>query len=87
MPVNGKAKKRVDDLDKCGYDNYWKDFDLVMELGIQFLRYGPPIYTTYPGFLLYQTCISYKDARRLYDKYIDHTCTGNHAHGFYLSSS
>ena len=47
-PVVGKARKRVDELEKCGhYVNWKKDFDLVTELGIEFLRYGPPIHHTY----------------------------------------
>lgn len=38
------------ELDNCGHYKYWKkDFDLVKELGINFLRYGPPIYTTFLG--------------------------------------
>src|SRR5207253_2428411 len=54
VPVIGKAKKRVDELEKCGHYNYWqKDFDLVKELGVHFLRYGPPIYSTYLGHQKY----------------------------------
>ena len=50
VPVVGQAKRRVDELEKCGHYKYWqKDFDLVKELGIQFLRYGPPIYKTFLG--------------------------------------
>ncbi|WP_375416700.1 family 1 glycosylhydrolase [uncultured Hymenobacter sp.] len=41
---------RQDELEKCGHYQYWrKDFDLVEELGIKFLRYGPPIHTTFLG--------------------------------------
>jgi beta-glucosidase/6-phospho-beta-glucosidase/beta-galactosidase len=47
-PVINNGKKRVDELEKCGhYKNWQKDFDLVKELGIRFLRYGPPIHKTY----------------------------------------
>ncbi len=49
-PTINNGKTRVDELDKCGHYKYWKkDFDLVKELGINFLRYGPPIHTTFLG--------------------------------------
>ncbi|MEO6868403.1 MAG: family 1 glycosylhydrolase [Ginsengibacter sp.] len=43
---------RVDEMEKCGhYKNWQTDFLLVKELGIEFLRYGPPYYKTHtaPG--------------------------------------
>lgn len=41
---------RVDELEKCGHYQHWRrDFDCVQELGLQFLRYGPPIHTTWRG--------------------------------------
>ena len=41
---------RQDELEKCGHYQHWKkDFDLVDELGIRFLRYGPPIHKTFMG--------------------------------------
>lgn len=49
-PTIDHGKTRVDELDKCGHYTYWKrDFELVKELGINFLRYGPPIHTTFLG--------------------------------------
>jgi beta-glucosidase/6-phospho-beta-glucosidase/beta-galactosidase len=48
---NGKTK-RVDEMEKTDhYKNWEKDFGLVKELGIEFLRYGPPYYKTHlaPG--------------------------------------
>jgi beta-glucosidase/6-phospho-beta-glucosidase/beta-galactosidase len=48
---DGKIK-RVDEMEKTGHYTYWKkDFDLVKEMGIEFLRYGPPYYKTHlaPG--------------------------------------
>jgi beta-glucosidase/6-phospho-beta-glucosidase/beta-galactosidase len=49
-PTIDNGRTRVDELEKCGHYTYWrKDFDLVQELGIQFLRYGPPIHTTWLG--------------------------------------
>jgi beta-glucosidase/6-phospho-beta-glucosidase/beta-galactosidase len=36
---------RVDEMAKCGHYERWReDFDLVRELGLKFLRYGPPYY-------------------------------------------
>ena len=46
------TKKRVDEMEKTGhYKNWEQDFGLVKELGINFLRYGPPLYKTHiaPG--------------------------------------
>jgi beta-glucosidase/6-phospho-beta-glucosidase/beta-galactosidase len=51
ITVDGK-KKRVDEMEKTGHYKRWKeDFGLVKEMGIQFLRYGPPYYKTHlaPG--------------------------------------
>lgn len=48
---NGK-KKRIDEMEKCFHYKYWeKDFELVKDLGIEFLRYGPPYYKVHlaPG--------------------------------------
>ncbi|HEX2639732.1 MAG TPA: hypothetical protein VHL50_04135, partial [Pyrinomonadaceae bacterium] len=40
--VNGV---RVDEMEKCGhYDRWQEDFELVREMEISFLRYGPPIH-------------------------------------------
>lgn len=44
------SKKRVDEMEKTGhYTNWKKDFELVKDLGIEFLRYGPPYYKTHLG--------------------------------------
>ncbi len=49
-PTIEHGKVRMDELEKCGHYKFWKkDFDLVQELGISFLRYGPPIHTTWLG--------------------------------------
>lgn len=46
----GGSKKRVDEMEKTGhYTNWKKDFELVKDLGIEFLRYGPPYYKTHLG--------------------------------------
>ena len=42
--------KRVDELEKAGHYKLWQeDFNLVKEMGIEFLRYGPPLYSVYEG--------------------------------------
>lgn len=42
--------RRVDEMEKTGHYIHWeKDFDLVKEMGIEFLRYGPPYYKTHIG--------------------------------------
>jgi len=42
--------KRVDSFAKCGHYEHWQqDFELVKGLGIEFLRYGPPYYSTHLG--------------------------------------
>ena len=49
-PTIHHGRQRVDELEKCGHYQQWrKDFELVTELGIDFLRYGPPIHTTWLG--------------------------------------
>ena len=41
------TRHRVDEMEKCGHYARWKDdFDLVTELGVSALRYGPPYYKT-----------------------------------------
>jgi beta-glucosidase/6-phospho-beta-glucosidase/beta-galactosidase len=42
--------RRVDELERCRHYEMWKtDFDLVEDLGIRFLRYGPPLHRTWLG--------------------------------------
>ena len=46
---NGKTL-RIDEMEKCGHYKHWReDFQLVKDLGIEFLRYGPPYYSTHTG--------------------------------------
>ena len=41
---------RVDQMESCGHYRHWRrDFDCVEELGLRFLRYGPPLHTTLIG--------------------------------------
>lgn len=40
----------MDEMAKCGHYQHWRtDFDCVQELGISYLRYGPPIHRTWLG--------------------------------------
>ena len=49
-PTIQNGRTRVDEMEKCGHYKHWrKDFDLVQEMGISFLRYGPPIHRTWLG--------------------------------------
>ena len=50
IPKIKGGRIRVDQMDVCGHYKHWrKDFDCVEDLGIRFLRYGPPIHTTFLG--------------------------------------
>jgi beta-glucosidase/6-phospho-beta-glucosidase/beta-galactosidase len=47
-PTIGDQRIRIDQMEKCGHYKHWKlDFDLVEELGVTCLRYGPPIHRTW----------------------------------------
>jgi beta-glucosidase/6-phospho-beta-glucosidase/beta-galactosidase len=49
-PTIHHGKTRVDEMEKCGHYRHWRtDFDLVQEMGICVLRYGPPIHRTWLG--------------------------------------
>jgi beta-glucosidase/6-phospho-beta-glucosidase/beta-galactosidase len=49
-PTIRAGRHRVDQMSKCGHYHLWRrDFDLVEELGVHFLRYGPPLHTTWLG--------------------------------------
>jgi beta-glucosidase len=50
VPTINNGRTRIDQMDSCGHYRMWQtDFDLVEEMGLRFLRYGPPIHTTYLG--------------------------------------
>jgi beta-glucosidase/6-phospho-beta-glucosidase/beta-galactosidase len=47
--ING-GRHRVDEMAKCRHYELWRtDFALVQEIGISFLRYGPPLHRTWLG--------------------------------------
>jgi beta-glucosidase len=49
-PRIARGRIRVDEMQRCGHYERWaEDFALVQELGLSFLRYGPPLHTTLLG--------------------------------------
>jgi beta-glucosidase/6-phospho-beta-glucosidase/beta-galactosidase len=49
-PTIKNGRERVDEFEKCGHYKKWRaDFENARELGIQFLRYGPPLHKTFLG--------------------------------------
>ena len=49
-PTIQNGSRRVDEMEKCGHYAKWRqDFDCVQDLGIRFLRYGPPLHRTWLG--------------------------------------
>ena len=51
-PTIDNGRTRIDQMEKCGHYKHWrKDFELLKELDIHFLRYGPPLHKTFsaPG--------------------------------------
>ncbi|MCW3090891.1 MAG: glycoside hydrolase family 1 [Ferruginibacter sp.] len=52
IPTIQNGRRRIDELEKCKHYEYWqKDFDLVEEMDIHFLRYGIPLHKSFlhPG--------------------------------------
>jgi beta-glucosidase/6-phospho-beta-glucosidase/beta-galactosidase len=50
IPTIDNGRTRVDQMESCGHYRHWRrDFDCVEELGLKYLRYGPPLHTTYLG--------------------------------------
>ena len=49
-PTIQNGRVRVDEMEKCGHYAKWReDFECTAQLGIRFLRYGPPIHRTFLG--------------------------------------
>jgi len=49
-PTIDHGRTRIDEMESCRFYERWReDFALVQELGISFLRYGPPIHRTLLG--------------------------------------
>ena len=50
IPTIQGGRHRVDEMEKCRHYEYWRrDFELVQEMDIWFLRYGPPLHRTFLG--------------------------------------
>lgn len=50
IPTIRNGRVRVDEMEKCGHYRHWRtDFELVQQLGVCFLRYGPPLHRTWLG--------------------------------------
>ena len=50
IPTINNGKTRVDQMEASDHYKRWKeDFDCVEEIGIQYLRWGPPLHRTYLG--------------------------------------
>jgi beta-glucosidase/6-phospho-beta-glucosidase/beta-galactosidase len=50
IPTIKNGTVRVDQMESCGHYRYWRtDFDLLEDMGIRYLRYGPPLHTTFLG--------------------------------------
>ena len=49
-PTINNGRTRIDEMEKCGHYRHWlTDFGLLEDLGVHFLRYGPPIHKTWLG--------------------------------------
>jgi beta-glucosidase/6-phospho-beta-glucosidase/beta-galactosidase len=47
-PTIEGGKVRMDEMEKCGHYQHWRtDFALVQDMGIGFLRYGPPLHRSF----------------------------------------
>jgi beta-glucosidase len=50
IPTIDNGRTRIDQMEACGHYKHWKlDFDCMEEIGLNYLRYGPPLHTTYQG--------------------------------------
>jgi hypothetical protein len=42
--------RRIDQMEKCGHYLHWRqDLQLVRELGLHYLRWGPALHKVFPG--------------------------------------
>jgi beta-glucosidase/6-phospho-beta-glucosidase/beta-galactosidase len=49
-PTIDGGRTRMDQLESCGHYVHWRtDFELLRDLGVQFLRYGPPLHRAWVG--------------------------------------
>ena len=68
IPRIDGGRVRVDQMESCGHYKNWKtDFDLLDEIGLKYLRYGPPLHTTLIGADRYDWAfadMTFEDLRR-----------------------
>ena len=49
-PTINNGGIRFDEMEKCGHYEHWRtDFELLDDLDIRYLRYGPPIHRDWLG--------------------------------------
>ena len=49
-PTVDNGRVRRDQMEECGHYRHWRDdFDRTEWLGLRYLRYGPPLYSTWTG--------------------------------------
>src|SRR5438105_754426 len=69
---------RVDEMAKtCHYEHWREDFHLVHDLGLEYLRYGPPYYRTHLGPGKYDWTFAdetFEELRRLHIRPIVDLC-------------
>jgi beta-glucosidase len=67
-PTIDGGRRRIDELEKCGHYERWRDdFDCVEQIGLKVLRYGPPLHRTWLGVDRYDWSfadITFADLRR-----------------------
>jgi beta-glucosidase len=50
IPTIQGGRVRVDEMEKCGFYKNWKtDLELLEDVGVRFLRFGPPLHRTFLG--------------------------------------
>ncbi len=50
VPTINGGRTRIDEMESCGHYKRWReDFALVADMGIGYLRFGPPIHKTWLG--------------------------------------
>src|SRR5690242_17594909 len=50
IPTIDGGRVRIDEMEKCGHYRHWRrDIELVAEIGVRFLRYGPPLHRCFLG--------------------------------------
>jgi len=69
VPTIDNGRTRVDEMESCGHYRLWReDFQLCQDMGIGYLRYGPPIHTTWlaPGKYDWEFAdVTFAELRRL----------------------